>query len=88
MFFQIALLVTDGEQTRHRGAYIEPSVAAAGLKQKGVHVFALGITKYASGKDLAAVASDKTSVFIANLFDDLEQIQNKIKDRICQGKSC
>lgn len=85
LFLQFALLITDGEQTRHRGAYVEPKVAATGLKRNGVHVFSLGISKYVSQKDLAAVASDKRSVFTTISFDDLEQVRSLIKSTICQG---
>ena len=72
-------------QTRHRGSYLEPSVASAGLKRNGVHVFALGVTKNASTKELAGVASDSKSVLTADSFDDLRRVLQIVKEKMCKG---
>ena len=84
--FQIAIVITDGEQTTDRGEYTELSVAARGLKNKNVRVFSLGIGTNVDEKQLNDIASSPHNVFTATSFSDLSPAAKIIVQSSCSGR--
>ena len=81
----MALVITDGKQTRDRGVYTPLTQAAQGIKQKGVTVYALGVGKGVERSDLQAIASSEETVFTAATFAALGDIVENIRERLCEG---
>ena len=86
--FQIAIVITDGEQTTNRGAYTALSEAARGLKNKNVRVFSLGIGARVDEKQLNDIASSPDNVLTATSFSDLSPAAKTIVRSSCPGRFC
>ena len=82
---KVALVITDGKQTRDRGEYTPLTQAAQGIKQKGVTVYALGVGKGVERSDLQAIATSEETVFTAATFAALGDIVENIRERLCEG---
>ena len=82
----MALVITDGKQTRDRGEYTPLAQAAQGIKQKGVTVYALGVGKGVERSDLQAIATSEKTVFTAATFAALGDIVENIREPLCEGK--
>ncbi|CAH3037506.1 unnamed protein product [Porites evermanni] len=80
---QIAIVITDGEQTTNRGPYTPLSEASKGLKDKQVILYALGIGKNVNQDQLNAIASSKNNVFTAASFSDLTPVAQTIVQNSC-----
>ena len=70
-FLQIAIVITDGEQTTNKGPYTPLSIASRGLKDKNVRVYALGIGKRINRDQLNEIASSNVNIFTATSFSEL-----------------
>lgn len=70
-FLQIAIVITDGEQTTNKGPYTPLSIASRGLKDKNVRVYALGIGKRINRDQLNEIASSNVNIFTATSFSGL-----------------
>lgn len=70
-FQQIAIVITDGEQTTNKGPYTPLSIASRGLKDKNVRVYALGIGKRINRDQLNEIASSNVNIFTATSFSEL-----------------
>ena len=83
---QIALVITDGEQTTNQGPYTPLSVAFKGIKDKNVEVYSLGIGRTVNRDQLEEIASSKTNVFTTASFSELTFVVQTIFQRLCLGK--
>lgn len=79
-------MITDGAQTRDRGPYTPLAKASQGLKDKGVVVYALGVSRSAQQDDLIKIASSNDTVVRAPSFKGLDAIAKTIREDICEGK--
>lgn len=70
-FLQIAIVITDGEQTTNKGPYTPLPIASRGLKDKNVRVYALGIGKRINRDQLNEIASSNVNIFTATSFSGL-----------------
>lgn len=82
---QIAIVITDGEQTTNRGPYTPLSIASRALKDKGVKVYSLGIGKTVNRDQLSETASSSSKVFTASSFSELAPIAMEIVQSSCPG---
>ena len=82
---QIAIVITDGKQTR-RGIFTELSVASRGLRSKKVQVFSLGIGKNVDLQELANITGSKDKVFYADSFTTLTPVAQTIVQNSCPGR--
>ena len=71
-FFQIALLITEGIQTKNKGPYTDLHHASQPLKDIGVAVATLGIGSDFDVLELVAIASKMNLVFNVVAFWDLQ----------------
>ena len=84
-WLQVALVITDGQQTKDRASYTPLSEASSLLKNKGVHVYSFGVGTKVNKDELNKIASHpKNDVFQATSFDDLGQHLQKIIDNVCR----
>ena len=72
--------MTDGK------SYDRVGRPAAALRNMGVQVFALGVGKRISMKQLTQIASNRRHVFTAN-FRNLGSFVRAIKQKACKGKN-
>ncbi|KAI8512191.1 hypothetical protein Bbelb_088300 [Branchiostoma belcheri] len=73
---KIIILVTDGkatDQVREPAQYV---------KNKGAHVFTVGVAKYKMS-ELQLIASNNDYVATADDFEDLDRIRDKVLDVVC-----
>lgn len=84
---KVALVITDGEQTKKDNSKLSVdqilAQAAQPLKDKGVRVIALGIGTKVNMENLETIASDKRLVFKASSFYSLLQIVTSLKKGTC-----
>ena len=83
---QIAIVITDGEQTKDRGPYTELSEASRGIKNKNVEVFAFGIGSRVDQDQLNEIASSSDNVLNAANFAELIPAAKNIVQKSCPGK--
>ena len=83
--FQIAIVITDGKQTK-TGVFTSLDVASAGIKNKGVTVYAIGIGNGVDRNELEEIASSPEYVFTSSSFRALQTIAPQIRRGICEGK--
>ena len=83
---QIAIVITDGQQTTDRGRYTELSVASLPLKNKDVIVYSLGIGKNVDATQLNDIASSSKNVFTATSFGELTPVAETIVQSSCPGR--
>ncbi|XP_032237299.1 collagen alpha-1(XII) chain [Nematostella vectensis] len=69
---KVAVLMSDGIQTKDRGPFTPTDIAANPLKMKGVQVYTVGIGADVDVFELMAVASGITSMFSDRYLDDLK----------------
>ncbi|XP_068678399.1 adhesion G protein-coupled receptor L4-like [Montipora foliosa] len=80
---QIAVVITDGQQTTDRSSFTELSEASRGLKDKNVNVFSLGIGSGVNEIQLTDIASSAKNVFTAPTFADLTPAVDTIVENSC-----
>ena len=86
-FFQILLILTDGEQTREEDINVDLSEATKKLIRKGVEVFVLGVGDYVSIPEMLRIAADKDdNVFHSTNFDELGQVVEDLVISFCKGE--
>ncbi|XP_019614795.1 PREDICTED: IgGFc-binding protein-like [Branchiostoma belcheri] len=77
---KIIILVTDGkatDQVREPAQYV---------KNKGAHVFTVGVAKYKLS-ELQLIASNNDYVATADDFEDLDRIRDKVLEVVCNAKT-
>lgn len=82
----MALVLTDGIQTKNRGPYTELIMASDPLKMKGIDIYSLGVGSDIEVMELIQTASVPDYVFSASNFDDLSQKVTEITDAQCKGR--
>jgi len=81
---QILLVLTDGQQTKNRGAYTPLSLATRPVKQKGFRVYSLGIGVSVHKEELQQMASNPlTDVFTSKSFKELKIKVKEIMKSLC-----
>lgn len=86
-FFQILLILTDGEQTREEGINVDLTESTRKLIRKGVEVFVLGVGEYVSIPDMLKIAADKDgNIFHSADFDELGQVVQDLVSSFCKGE--
>lgn len=83
--FQVAIVITDGEQTTTKD-YTPLATASKGIKDKGVVVYSLGIGSGVNSDQLRQIASSDDNVFTATGFDTLADVVLPIVQRSCPSK--
>lgn len=84
---QVLIVITDGAQTTTK-AYTPLPRASAGVKSKGVAVYAIGVGKGAIEAELREIASSQQNVYVAASFKELHNLAVEIRKRLCDGKFC
>ncbi|XP_048581312.1 uncharacterized protein LOC5512067 isoform X7 [Nematostella vectensis] len=84
---KVAMVFTDGKQTRKRGNFTELFIASRGLKAKGVILYAMGIGYTWDQAELEEIASDPDKVVSASSFEVLHEIAEKLKESLCRVAS-
>ena len=82
---KVALVITDGKQTRDRDPITPLMEASQGMKDKGITVYALGVGKNVDRTELQKIASSEETLFTAESFKALGIVAQKIKDSLCKG---
>ncbi|XP_047136671.1 collagen alpha-1(II) chain isoform X1 [Hydra vulgaris] len=84
---KIALVLTDGRQTRGSSApdAVDLHVASRPLKDIGVQIYSLGIGRDYDIGELLDIASDDASVFRSSDVDELVSIVASITETTCKG---
>ncbi|XP_015750459.1 PREDICTED: uncharacterized protein LOC107330348, partial [Acropora digitifera] len=82
---QIAIVITDGEQTTDRGQFTELSEASLSLKNKNIQVYSLGIGSGVNETQLEDIASSVENVFSATSFTELTPVATAIVARSCSA---
>ena len=82
--FQIAIVITDGQQTPS-GEFTSVAVASAGIKNKGVTVYAIGVGSGVDRNELEEIASSSEYVLTSSSFRALQTIAPQIRRGICEG---
>lgn len=77
---KVLILMTDGK------SYDQVRQPAATLRNMGVQVFAVGVGKRISMKQLIQIASNRRHIFTAN-FRNLGSFVRAIKQKACKGRS-
>ncbi|XP_035695721.1 uncharacterized protein LOC118429347 [Branchiostoma floridae] len=78
---KIIILITDGKATDQVRA------PAQYVKNKGAHVFTVGVAKYKMS-ELKLIASNDDYVATADDFDDLDRIRDKVLEVVCHADKC
>ena len=81
------IVITDGAQTTTK-AYTPLPKASAGVKNKGVAVYAIGVGKGVNEAELRQIASSQENVFVSASFKELHNLVVEIRKRLCDCKSC
>ena len=84
---QIAIVITDGQQTTDRGPFRNLRDASSGIKYQKVTVYSLGIGKNVDRQQLEDIASSSSKVFVAESFKTLAPYAQTIVQSSCPGKS-
>ena len=82
---QIALLITDGEQTT-TGGFTPLDKASKDMKDKGVVVYSLGVGSGVNSEQLRQIASSDDNVFMSTGFEELTDVVKPIVEKSCQIK--
>jgi len=86
----VCLLITDGNQTRDNSTKDDEDLLPNAVKpliNKGVLMFALGITKNVEIEELYAITNHYSGrVVLAKDFDILPQKLNQLKQILCHSK--
>ena len=83
---QVLIVITDGAQTTTK-AYTPLAIASAGVKSKGIAVYAIGVGKGANEAELREIASSQENVFVSASFKELHSLAVEIRKRLCDCKS-
>ena len=83
---QVLIVITDGAQTTTK-AYTPLATASAGVKSKGIAVYAIGVGKGANEAELREIASSQENVFVSASFKELHSLAGEIRKRLCDCKS-
>ena len=84
---QVLIVITDGAQTTTK-AYTPLPIASAGVKSKGVAVYAIGVGKGVNEAELREIASSQENVFVSASFKELHNLAVEIRKRLCDCKYC
>ena len=79
-------MITDGKQTETE-SYTPLDEASQGIKDKGVTVYALGVTRSVNIYQLRQIASSDENVFTSATFKDLVDVVNPIVEKSCPIKT-
>ena len=79
------MLITDGKQTRDKGPYTPPEIAADSLKDLGVIVYAIGVSKDVDTLELEKIASSPEQMVVSPSFAELAAIASSIRTSLCEG---
>ncbi|XP_048583307.1 uncharacterized protein LOC5512020 isoform X1 [Nematostella vectensis] len=82
---KVALVLTDGIQTKDRGPFTPPGIASGPLKMKGVEVYSLGVGSDIEVLELITMASSDINVYSARNFDELETKVADITQAQCKA---
>ena len=82
---QIALVITDGEQTT-TGVFTPLDEVSKGMKDKGVVVCSLGVGSYVNSEQLRQIASSDDNVFTSTGFEELTDVVKPIVEKFCSTK--
>ena len=82
---QVLIVITDGAQTTTK-AYTPLPIASAGVKSKGVAVYAIGVGKGVNEAELREIASSQENVFVSASFKELHSLAVEIRKRLCDCK--
>ena len=82
---QIALVITDGEQTT-TGVFTPLDEASKDMKDKGVVVCSLGVGSGVSSETLRQIASSDDNVFTSTGFEELINVVKPIVEKSCPIK--
>ena len=82
---QVAIVITDGEQTTTQ-AYTPLDIASKRIKDKGVEVFALGVGSGVNVDQLRQIASSNDNVFTSPGFEELVNVVKPIVEKSCPSK--
>ena len=82
---QVLIVITDGAQTTTK-AYPPLAIASAGVKNKGIAVYAIGVGKGANEAELREIASSQENVFVSASFKELHSLAVEIRKRLCDCK--
>lgn len=79
---QIAIVITDGEQTT-TGGFTPLDEQSKGLKDKGVTVYSLGVGSRVDPEQLRQIASSGDNVFTSAGFEELVSVVKPIVEKSC-----
>nr|XP_058971731.1 uncharacterized protein LOC131798056 isoform X6 [Pocillopora verrucosa] len=79
---KVLIVITDGAQTTTK-AYTPLAIASAGVKSKGIAVYAIGVGKGANEAELREIASSQENVFVSASFKELHSLAVEIRKRLC-----
>ncbi|XP_048583231.1 uncharacterized protein LOC5507629 isoform X2 [Nematostella vectensis] len=82
---KVALVLTDGIQTKDKGPFTPLQKASQPMKDKGVEVYSLGIGSDIDVSELITFASGEKYVFNAKSFDELQLQVENITQAQCQA---
>ena len=68
---KILVLLTDGEQTTHKGAYEDPSMIAKEIREQGINMLVVGMGTGINFAELESIAGTSDLVFTADTFEEL-----------------
>ena len=80
---QVAIVTTDGQQTKRLGEYTPLDIASDRLKDKGVKLFVVGFGSNVDSNELQQIASSYGSVFTSAGFDYLSYVVKLIAEKAC-----
>ena len=81
-YMQIALVITDGEQTTI-GGFTPLDEASKDMKDKGVVVYSLGVGIGVNPEQLRQIASSDDNVFTSTGFVELTDVVKPIVEKSC-----
>ena len=80
------IVVTDGKQTRDRGAFTPLTEASAPLKALKIKIYALGVGKSVDTNELQQIASSPDLVLTATSFKTLDEKLVDLRTAGCKGR--
>ena len=81
----MAVVITDGNQTKTGRRYTPLSVASRGIKNKGVTVFVVGVGRAVVMEELLEIASAPKYVFTSPSFKALQGLISRMRRPLCLG---
>lgn len=85
MFFEFALLITDGKQTRHSASEPSPAAVASAMRNRGITVVAMGIAA-ADPIELVSYTNDTSLTVFVQDFSELDAKVLETAEILCPSK--